>query len=218
MFYEKIELGYMANKTTFDMLYEEATTESVDYIKNFLNEAVICTGGWWDIALDNINNEGLCLEFGVHTGSSLNYFSNKLKNRIWHGFDSFYGLQENWRGGWFGKNYFTLNGKQPEVNENVKLIQGWFKDTLPVFLKNNKEKICFIHIDCDTYESTKDVFDNIKYDRFVNNSIILFDEYLGYINWKNHEFKAWQEYVKKNNIKYKYIAFGIKQAIIQIIK
>ena len=43
-----------------------------------------------------------------------------------------------------------------------------FKNTLPIFLKNNKEKISFIHIDCDTYQSTKDVFDNIKFDRFEN--------------------------------------------------
>ena len=219
MFYEKKgESGYIANETPFDVLYRESVKESANYIKKFLNEAIMCDEGWWNIALDNINNEGLCLEFGVYTATSLNYFSNRLKNRIWYGFDSFYGLQENWRGGWFAKNYFTLNGKKPEVNKNVKLIQGWFKDTLPVFFKNNKKKISFIHIDCDTYESTKDVFDNIKYDRFVNNSIILFDEYHGYINWKNHEFKAWQEYVKKNNVKYKYIAFGHRQAIIKILK
>jgi hypothetical protein len=41
---------------------------------------------------------------------------------------------------------------------------------------------------------------------------------MGYINWKNHEFKAWQEYVKENKINYKYIAFGQRQAIIKIIK
>jgi hypothetical protein len=219
MFYEKKnESGYIANETPFDVLYRESVEESANYIKTFLNEAIICDEGWWNIALDNINNEGLCLEFGVYTATSLNYFSNKLKNRIWYGFDSFYGLQENWRGGWFAKNHFTLNGKKPKVNENIILIKGWFKDTLPIFLENNKEKISFIHIDCDTYESTKDVLNNIEFDRFINNSIILFDEYMGYINWKNHEFKAWQEYVKNNNVNYKYIAFGNRQAVIKIIK
>lgn len=202
----------------FDLLQKEAVEESIKYIKPFLNEIIICENGWWDIALEKINKKGLCLEFGVYKGESLNYFSNKLKNITWYGFDSFYGLQEDWKGGWFSKNYFNLNGKKPEINKNVVLIQGWFKETLPVFLKKNKEKISFIHIDCDTYESTKDVFNNISFDRFINNSIILFDEYMGYINWKNNEFKAWQEYVEENKINYKYIAFGEKQAIIKIIK
>jgi hypothetical protein len=220
MIYEKTKdrEDYVNYIRPFDVLYKESVKESAHYIKKFLNEAVICENGWWDIALDNIDSNGLCLEFGVYTGESLNYFSDKLKNKIWYGFDSFYGLQENWKGGWFLKNHFSLNGKLPKVNKNVKLIKGWFKNTLPIFLKKNKEKISFIHIDCDTYESTVDIFNNINYDRFVNNSIILFDEYLGYINWKNHEFKAWQEYVKKNNIKYRYVAFASRQAIIQILK
>jgi len=202
----------------FDLLQNEAVKESIEYIKPFLNEVIICENGWWDIALEKINETGLCLEFGVYKGESLNYFSNKLKNIIWYGFDSFYGLQEDWKGGWFSKNHFNLDGKEPKINKNVVIVKGWFKDTLPIFLKKNNKKISFIHIDCDTYESTKNIFDNIKYDRFTNNSIILFDEYFGYINWKNNEFKAWQEYVKKNKIKYKYIAFGEKQAIIKIIK
>jgi hypothetical protein len=205
-------------QTPYELLKKEAIEESVKYIKPFLNEVIICQSGWWNIALEKINKNGLCLEFGVYEGESLNYFSNKLKDRTWYGFDSFYGLQENWRGGWFSKNHFNLNGKKPVVNKNVVLIEGWFKKTLPSFLKKNKEKISFMHIDCDTYESTKDIFNNIAYDRFVNNSIILFDEYMGYINWKNHEFKAWQEYVKDNKINYKYIAFGDRQAIIKIIK
>jgi hypothetical protein len=220
MIYEKTQdnAGYVNYIRPFDVLYRESAEESANYIRSFLNEVIICESGWWNIALNNINDEGLCLEFGVFEGKSLNFFSDTLKHRIWYGFDSFCGLQENWRGGWFPKNHFSLNGELPKVNNNVKLIKGWFKNTLPIFLKKNKEKISFIHIDCDTYESTLDVLNNIEYDRFVNNSIILFDEYLGYINWKNHEFKAWQEYVKKNNIKYKYIAFGCRQAVIQILK
>jgi hypothetical protein len=218
MIIHKSDYGYFTLERPFDILYTEAVKESAEYIKNFLHEAIICDSGWWEIALNNIVENKLCLEFGVHDGKSINYFSNKKKNITWYGFDSFYGLQEDWRGGWFSKNHFNLNGKMPIVNKNVVLIEGWFKKTLPTFLKKNKEKICFMHIDCDTYESTKDIFNNIECDRFVNNSIILFDEYMGYINWKNHEFKAWQEYVKDNKINYKYIAFGDRQAIIKIIK
>jgi hypothetical protein len=218
MIIQKIEDGYFTLERPFDILYTEAVKESAEYIKNFLHEAIVCESGWWDVALNNIVENKLCLEFGVYNGNSINYFSDKKKDKTWYGFDSFYGLQEDWKGGFFEKNSFNLDGELPKVNENVILVKGWFKDTLPIFLKNNKEKISFIHIDCDTYESTKDVFDNIKFDRFVNNSIILFDEYMGYINWKNHEFKAWQEYVRDNNVNYKYVAFSNRQAIVKIIK
>ena len=218
MIINKFPNYFLTLERPFDILYEKAVKESAEYIKNFLNESIICENGWWNIALEKINKGGLCLEFGVYEGKSLNYFSNKLTDIIWYGFDSFYGLQEDWKGGWCAKNYFNLNGEKPVVNKNVILIKGWFKKTLPIFLKKNKEKISFVHIDCDTYESTKDIFDNIKFNRFMNGAIILFDEYMGYINWQNNEFKAWQEYVKCNKIKYRYIAFGERQAIVQILK
>jgi hypothetical protein len=56
--------------------------------------------------------------------------------------------------------------------------------------------------------------DNVE---FVNNSIILFDEYLGYINWENHEFKAFAEFIDKNNFRYKYIGItDFQQVAVQI--
>jgi len=79
MLIEKGESVDIALERPFDILYAEAVKESAEYIKKFLNEAVICEQGWWDIALDNIIENKLCLEFGVHKGRSLNYFSSKKK-------------------------------------------------------------------------------------------------------------------------------------------
>lgn len=208
---------YLLTKRTYDLFYDEANKKSYNYLKKYINKAIFCEEGWWDIALNKINNDGLCLEFGVYTGISLKYFSNYLPNRKWYGFDSFCGLQEDWKGGFFAKGYFDVKGNIPIFNKNVTLIKGWFKDTLSNFLKNNNENISFIHIDCDTYESTKDVFDNINKKRLQKGCIILFDEYFGYINWENNEFKAWKEYVKKNKINYEYVAFGERQAVIKIL-
>ena len=204
-------------KRPYDILTDEAVKESVRYIKQFKKNVMFADYGWWDIALSKINKSGLHLEFGVYKGNSLNYFSNVLKNTIWYGFDSFLGMQEDWKGGWFGKGYLNLNNQIPELNKNVKIIKGWFKDTLPNFFKKHKELISFIHIDCDTYESTKDILDCIDKKRMQKGCILLFDEYMGYINWQENEYKAWQEYVKKNKIKYKYKAFGERQAIIEIL-
>jgi hypothetical protein len=212
-----IENVHYATERVYDVLYKESIKSSVEYVRPFINDTVICDHGWWDISIQKMKTKGICLEFGVYKGESLKYFSKNVPSKKWYGFDSFLGLQEDWKGGYFIKGYFDLKGEVPAFDKNVKIIKGWFKDTLPIFFKKNKNLISFIHIDCDTYESTKDIFDSIKKERLQKGCIILFDEYLGYINWNNHEFKAWQEYVKKNNIKYKYIAFGERQAVIEII-
>jgi hypothetical protein len=208
---------YHHTERTYDLLYSEAIKKSYKYLKKYVKKAIFCQEGWWPIALQKIKNEGLCLEFGVFEGNTLNFFSNYYPEKKWYGFDSFYGLQEDWKGGFFAKGYFNLNGKVPVFNKNVTIIKGYFKKTLPIFFKKHNENISFIHIDCDTYQSTKEVFQNIKKNKLKKGCIILFDEYHGYINWENNEFKAWKEYVKKNKIKYRYIAFGEKQAVIEII-
>ena len=207
-------------RDAYDFLYEEAAKESARYIKKYLKDVIIADFGWWEVAIAKIKVsqiDGLCMEFGVYNGDSINYFSKACPNKIWFGFDSFEGFQEDWRGGYFAKGNYSLDGKKPKVNKNVKLIKGWFKDTLPKFLKLNNDKICFVHIDCDTYESTKEVLNILTSKKLTPGTLILFDEYLSYVGWKQGEFKAWQEFVKKNKIKYKYEMFGERQALVKII-
>ena len=205
------------NKNAFDILYEEEAKESAKYIKPYISEAIITDGGWWDSAVSKIEIEGLCLELGVYKGTSINFFSKNKPEKIWYGFDSFVGFQEDWKGGYFSKGYFSLDGKLPKVNNNVRLIIGYFKDTLPGFLKGMDKNISFLHVDCDTYESTIEALNIIGSERFVPGTRILFDEYISYIGWRHGEFKAWQEFVKNNNIKYKYELFGPRQALVKIV-
>jgi len=200
-------------KWPFEKLREEAIDEAVEYIKKLKGPkpAVIGTG-WWKQALTEIKVKGLCLEFGVWKGDSLNFFSGEMPNKTWYGFDSFQGLQEHWVGGLHGKKWFDEKGIAPKVNTNVVLVKGWFKNTLPKFFKKNKDKIAFIHIDCDTYESTKDVLDNIPIDRIQKGAIILLDDYISYWGWKENVYKAFQEWILKNRLKYHYQVFGLKSA------
>ena len=62
-------------------------------------------------------------------------------------------------------------------------------------------------MDCDLYSSTMTVLNGLK-DRLQIGTVISFDEYLNYPGWREHEYKAWQEFVAANNIEYDYIAFG----------
>jgi len=200
-----------------EILRDESIAESVEYIKQLNYKPMLYIDGWWFESCRQINTKGLCLEFGVFEGASINFFSEMIKDRTWYGFDSFEGLQEDWPGGYHGKGWFGKQGQIPKVNKNVKIVKGWFKDTLPVFFKKHKENISFMHIDCDTYQSTKDVFNNINPKLLQKDSLVLFDEYISYWGWKENVFKVWKEYVYKNNIIYKYVFFGKGQALVRIL-
>ena len=95
----------LKKNNAFDILYNEAAKESAEYIKKYLNEAIITDAGWWVIAASKIEVKGLCLEFGVHTGKSINFLSKEKPKQIWYGFDSFVGFQEDWKGGFFAKGH-----------------------------------------------------------------------------------------------------------------
>jgi len=201
----------------YKYLWEKAIIESASYIEPKLNEVMLFKNRKqiWDFTLSKVNTEGLFIEFGVFQGTSINYFSSKLTNHHFYGFDSFEGLAEDWIGHHAAKGTFNLHGKLPEVNTNVTLFKGWFEESIPHFLNNNNEFISFIHVDADTYDATKTIFD-LMGSRIRKGTIILFDEYIGYPNWKNGEYLAWKEFVDKNDITYRYLGFSNEQAVIEI--
>ena len=98
------------------------------------------------------NMNGLILEFGVYNGTSINMMSSIFKNQSVYGFDSFVGFPDDGRTDW--QHDFSREGKMPKVNSNVKLVKGWFNESLPKFLSEHNEPVAFIHIDCDLYSST----------------------------------------------------------------
>jgi hypothetical protein len=72
-----------------------------------------------------------------------------------------------------------------------------------------------MHIDCDLFSSTQTIF-RLLVDRIVPGTVILFDEYFNFPNWENHEYKAFQEFVAKQGIKYTYLGFARQQVAVQI--
>ena len=145
----------------------------------------------------------LWLEFGVWQGTTINYIS-KFTEDIVYGFDSFEGLPEKWRDG-FDKGMFSIGGSQPEVNNNVVLVKGWFNETLENFIKEQNKKISFIHLDADLYSSTKYVFETVK-DYLDTDCVIAFDEMFFYPGWsENGEYKAFCEFISENNVDWEWI-------------
>lgn len=170
-----------------------------------------------DRAISIAKKPGLFCEFGVYTGNTINHIAKQVN--IVHGFDSFEGLPEFWRDG-FDKGAFALTSKTqlPSVSENVKLHVGWFDETLPNFIKEHPEDVSFLHIDCDLYSSTRTIFQLLK-NRIGSGTIIVFDEYFNYPFWQQHEFKAFQEFVSDENLKYQYIGYhkSNQQVIVKIL-
>lgn len=153
------------------------------------------------------NDEDVWLEFGVATGNTINLISSYTKNIV-YGFDSFEGLPEKWRDG-FDKGAFDRKGILPEVNQNVKLIKGWFNESLPPFLSTLTKKISFVHIDCDLYSSTKLVLDLIK-PHMNKTCVFVFDELLNYDGFETGELLALNEFIKETQYTYKWIGMNGK--------
>ena len=85
--------------------------------------------------------------------------------------------------------------------ENVELVKGMIEDTLPEFLKYNQETVAFIHIDTDLYSSAVTILNNLK-TRIKKGTIILFDEINDYPDYREHEIKAFAEFLIDTGLEY----------------
>jgi hypothetical protein len=195
----------------------QATISSAEYVRTHMAGALLFRGqagaprqGVADLlvhALKLIQVKGFYAEFGVWKGESLSFLADRIEEVI-YGFDSFEGLPEDWYPS-HAKGMFDLGGMPPDLTvrrSNVKLVKGWFDDTLPVFAHEVPGPAAFLHIDSDLYSSAKTVFDTLG-DRIVPGTVIVFDEYLNYPGWQDGEVKAWREFCEARAIRYRYVGY-----------
>ena len=162
--------------------YRQAALEGAEfYLENMrLAHNAITKDKLLIFSLGKVSISGMWLEFGVFKGRDITVMAGETEQVI-YGFDSFEGLPEDWTH-FQKKGRFSLDGQLPIVPENVKLIKGWFEDTLPGFLEKHKESVSFLHVDSDLYSSAKFVLRELN-DRIVPGTIILFDDFLNYPGW-----------------------------------
>jgi hypothetical protein len=153
-----------------------------------------------------IDTTGLWLEFGTGSGISTNQISHYYQNTL-YSFDSFTPNPYN----------RFKNAKQiampSHLNNNIEIITGWFLDTIPDFTNkylSEKEKenyISFLHIDCDSYQSTCQVLNELcKY--IKDGCMIVFGKLLNFSNFHLHQLKSFYEFVQKYKIKFKWIGMN----------
>ncbi len=137
---------------------------------------------------------GDVIECGVFRGMSLRQIgmtlSEKARDKQLFGLDSFEGFPQDkvrWRDMGFMRfpslvrKKFKMCNDTPARLENFfdcfgikgTTVKGFFQDTLPQF-KNHK--FCFIHLDCDIYESYRECLNGL-YDCLVPGGIVVFDDY-----------------------------------------
>ena len=156
---------------------------------------------------------GQCLEFGVRYGTSTQIIQ-KATDSVVTGFDSFQGLPTAWHEQPAGA--YSTEGYIPEI-PNVRLIPGWFEDTVEPYLKKNPSPIRLANIDCDLYSSTKTVLDAIT-PYLQDETVLIFDEYIMNPKWQEDEFKAFQEWLMENDWTYRYkgVSYFTNQVIVQL--
>lgn len=161
-------------------------------------------------SISEVNLDGMFLEFGVFNGETIKFISAVVPDKLIFGFDSFEGMPEKW--GDIPKGYYKLN-ELPIVRNNVKLVKGYFQNTLQTFLEEHLEKVAFIHIDAVLYSSTKYILDILaQNNRLQNGMVIQFDEFYYYPEWWiEGEYKAFKEIVNEYNVKFRYLGYCMPQ-------
>jgi hypothetical protein len=168
-------------------------------------------------ALQKVKLPGHVMEFGVYQGRTLKIISDHFSNQTVWGFDSFKGLPETWfmksevgaRRSQQPPGKFALNQEELQVVVNqfakrkVKLVPGWFNQSIVLWLKDNPGVVSFLHVDCDLYSSTIDIL-NLLNDRIVSGTVIVFDEMYpwndieSYDLWAQGEFQALGEWIQNH--------------------
>ena len=212
------DAGYFSEVEQSGSKLEMAWLDAWNYLKSACKQMpkmVRAPIDAYRIGMEAAMPAGLVLEFGVRFGVSICQLAALAGQQV-HGFDSFEGLPEDWHELPMGT--YTTGAALPDVPDNVSLYKGWFKDTLPEFLRTHGDPVRFMNVDCDLYSSTKTVLDCLSA-RIGPGTVIVFDEYIGNGRWRDDEFKAFQEAVAAYGWNYEYLAFSMftKQVVVRIL-
>ncbi len=174
-------------------------------IKAELNSKTLPTGPLVHVLNNKLYTDGLIVELGTGEGKTAELISSKLSaGRKLDTFDWFYGRPEHWRVG-YGQGEGNRGGKPPLLPHNVIIHTGKFSATLSRFVKKNKKKkIALLYVDCDLYSSTITGLTTLA-PLIRSGTVIVFDEFINYPSYENHEFKAFLEFLKKKQKEYEVI-------------
>jgi hypothetical protein len=171
------------------------------------------------------DSDELLLDLGVWLGWSTRLISDGSGRQV-YGFDTFEGLVEDWQIDdqiLIKRGTFSLaeplaqrsmrdtgvsldDGLPAALGRKVQFIKGSTYDTLVPFLADRPGlPITLFHMDLDTYESCLHALETCK-DRFIEGSVLVFDEYLV----TNGEMRAFFEFQSQYELEWRYRAWGLE--------
>ena len=155
------------------------------------------------VAADVADREVLYLEFGVHEGDSIRYWSRLLRNprSHLHGFDSFVGLPHDWTLEGHERGYFSTGGAVPEIDDpRVEFFAGWFDETLPHY-EWPAYDVLVVMLDADLYTSTATVLSSIE-DKLEPGTYLYFDQF----HHRGDELRAFAEFLDERDVAFRLVA------------
>lgn len=155
------------------------------------------------IAAEIGDRRALYLEFGVHEGNSIRYWSKMLRNPQCHlhGFDSFLGLPHDWSLEGHPRSYFSTGGQVPQIDDpRVEFFAGWFDETLPRYIWPDHE-VLVVMFDADLYSSATTVLHHVK-EKLVPGSYLYFDQ----LHHRCDELRAFAEFMEENKMTFRLVA------------
>jgi len=170
------------------------------------------------LASKHVTLDGFVAEYGVDKGKSFLELCSRFAENTVFGFDAFDGLPNDgeWPGNIVHDDEFRNGGVVPfDIPANGKVTVGWFNETLPAF-DYGKSVAKFLHIDCDIYTGTVDILHNIA-DAIVPGTVIVFDDYCNHTNWRQGEYRAWQEFVNFKKLQYQYLYVAGMSVALKVI-
>jgi len=76
-------------------------------------------------------------------------------------------------------------------------------------------KISLLSVDCDIYSSTVDIFNSVGH-LLDHGSYVIFDELIGCRGWRDHEYKAFLEFIEQTHYEYEYLSYGLTYAMVRL--
>ena len=161
------------------------------------------------------NIQGNAMEFGVFQGVTLKHIARAVSpGRQVIGFDTFEGLPDDW-GDLLEKGTFATEVPSLIDYPNATLQIGRIEETLPTFLKKEREPVSLLHIDCPYYEINMFILEHVL-PFMPSQSIIVFDEFYGYPSFEMHEYRAWTETCDRFNLEILPISYSSRSAAFKL--
>lgn len=181
---------FINNKMCIQTRPEESITY-MDFIKN-MKELSIKTINKdllpYLLIKNKIDQTGKWIITNINDGESANLITNYYKNTL-YAFD---------------------NNKEPKyiyLNKNIKVLHGDFysnQNNIIESYSNDNEFISFIYINCNSYQTTKQVLESF-YPKMKEDCVIIFEKMINFEDYILHSFKSWYEFTQEHEIEFKWL-------------